>query len=284
MSISTQGYHMKSIMEQASSIMKAIEKAWISADNPTEFSVKIFEKEEKNFFGMTTTPAKIGIFFSEKNNAPQEKQTQKAVTEAKEQRTEEKTHRPSFTKTPTSKSCEKIETKQAISKASPEKVDTKLQKPITSIKQAPTTEASVKTKNHSLEKHNNGTAQSNINNKQHASIKPELDSMSTLETDESLIKNDKQSRRTPAAWNDAMTTTTINWVNKTLSLMGMINASFNSDIAGKNLKLTFDKPLLENSVLEKQLFRSLAHLVMSSLRNQYKQEIKDLKIVFIRPE
>ena len=34
---------------------------------------------------------------------------------------------------------------------------------------------------------------------------------------------------------------------------------------------------------EKQLFRSFAHLIMSSLRNQYKQEIKDLKVVLIRP-
>src|SRR5579871_434726 len=60
---------MKSIMEQASSIVKAIEKAWISANKPKEFSVKIFEQEEKNFFGMTTKPAKIGIFFSEKSTS-----------------------------------------------------------------------------------------------------------------------------------------------------------------------------------------------------------------------
>ena len=64
---------MKSIMEQASSIIKAIEKAWISADKPKEFSVKIFEKEEKNFFGITVKPAKIGIFFSDKASLSQEK-------------------------------------------------------------------------------------------------------------------------------------------------------------------------------------------------------------------
>ena len=54
---------MKSIIEQASSIMKAIEKAWDQAEKPKEFSIKVFEKEERNFFGMTTKPAKIGIFF-----------------------------------------------------------------------------------------------------------------------------------------------------------------------------------------------------------------------------
>jgi hypothetical protein len=57
---------MKSIIEQASSIMKAIEKAWNQAEQPKEFSIKIFEKEERNFFGMTSKPAKIGIFFGDK--------------------------------------------------------------------------------------------------------------------------------------------------------------------------------------------------------------------------
>ena len=57
---------MKSIMEEANSAIKAIEKAWYRADKPSEFSVKIFEQEEKNFFGITSKQAKIGIFFKEK--------------------------------------------------------------------------------------------------------------------------------------------------------------------------------------------------------------------------
>lgn len=56
---------MKSIIEEASSVVKAIEKAWLQAGKPQEFSIKIFEQSKKNFIGITTTPAKIGIFFSE---------------------------------------------------------------------------------------------------------------------------------------------------------------------------------------------------------------------------
>ena len=56
---------MKSIMEEASSIMKAIEKGWTNAGQPKEFTIKIFEEGQKNFIGMTTRPAKIGIFFTE---------------------------------------------------------------------------------------------------------------------------------------------------------------------------------------------------------------------------
>lgn len=56
---------MKSIIEEASSISKAIENGWIKAGKPKEFSVKIFEEPVKNFFGLTVKSAKIGIFFQE---------------------------------------------------------------------------------------------------------------------------------------------------------------------------------------------------------------------------
>lgn len=57
---------MKSIIEEASSIIKAIEKGWEKAGKPETFSVKIYEYPQKNFIGLTTRSAKIGIFFDEK--------------------------------------------------------------------------------------------------------------------------------------------------------------------------------------------------------------------------
>ncbi len=56
---------MKSLMEEASSISKAIEKGWTNAGKPKEFKIKVFEEAETNFIGMTTKSAKIGIFFAE---------------------------------------------------------------------------------------------------------------------------------------------------------------------------------------------------------------------------
>lgn len=56
---------MKSLVEEASSITKAIEKAWIRAGQPQSFSVKIFETPEVGFLGFTKKSAKVGIFFEE---------------------------------------------------------------------------------------------------------------------------------------------------------------------------------------------------------------------------
>lgn len=57
---------MKSLIEESSSVSKAIEKAWERAGKPHSFSVKIFELPEKNFIGMTTKYAKVGVFFEDK--------------------------------------------------------------------------------------------------------------------------------------------------------------------------------------------------------------------------
>ena len=56
---------MKSIVEEASSIVRAIEKAWIRAGKPLSFQVKILEEPKHNFFGMTVKSAKIGFFFAQ---------------------------------------------------------------------------------------------------------------------------------------------------------------------------------------------------------------------------
>jgi predicted RNA-binding protein Jag len=64
---------MKSIIEEASSIAKAIENGWIKAGKPQEFSIKIFEEPEKNFFGMIKRSAKVGIFYSDKIDLTKQK-------------------------------------------------------------------------------------------------------------------------------------------------------------------------------------------------------------------
>lgn len=57
---------MKSLMEEASSISKAIENAWKRAGNPQEFSVKILELPRTSFFGLKTAKfAKVALFFAE---------------------------------------------------------------------------------------------------------------------------------------------------------------------------------------------------------------------------
>ncbi len=70
---------MKSIMQEASSVMKAVEKGWETAGKPKEFLIKIFEEPKKNFIGLTVQSAKVGIFFDEKFSAFQDAEKDKNI-------------------------------------------------------------------------------------------------------------------------------------------------------------------------------------------------------------
>lgn len=54
---------MKSMLHEASSVIKAIEKAWIDSGKPLEFTINIHEVGEKNFLGFTKRPAIVSIAY-----------------------------------------------------------------------------------------------------------------------------------------------------------------------------------------------------------------------------
>ncbi len=177
---------MKSIMEEASTIVKAIEKGWARAGKPQEFTVKIFEEPQKNIFGITTKPAKIALFFNE--------QVIPITATRKEPR--RKPERPELKKEPLRKPVQKRELKRP-------------------------------------------------------------------------------------AWSDDMVSAAESWVKNCLKLLGLPNIGYVTTVAGKNLKLQLDTSVTGDSTKERYLLRSFAHLITQSLRNQFKQEFRDLKVVIL---
>jgi predicted RNA-binding protein Jag len=103
---------MKSLIEEASSISKAIEKGWIRAGKPRDFSIKIYEEPEKNFFGMTTKSAKIAIVFDEKTiTIPAEKTP--AQQQAKQEQKRQQPQSPQRQQRVTSQPRERTNTQEA---------------------------------------------------------------------------------------------------------------------------------------------------------------------------
>jgi hypothetical protein len=78
---------MKSIIQESSSVAKAIELALAQAANPKDFSVKVLEYPTKNFFGITTRPARIALYWddktTQKTNDPHPIPTLENTTEAR---------------------------------------------------------------------------------------------------------------------------------------------------------------------------------------------------------
>jgi len=54
---------MKSILQEANSIERAIDKAWNEAGKPKEFTIKVLDEGERNFLGLSRRPAIVSIIF-----------------------------------------------------------------------------------------------------------------------------------------------------------------------------------------------------------------------------
>lgn len=54
---------MKSLLQEASTIERAIDKAWNEAGKPSEFTVKVHDQGERNFLGMSRRPAIVSIIY-----------------------------------------------------------------------------------------------------------------------------------------------------------------------------------------------------------------------------
>ena len=54
---------MKSILQEANSIERAIDKAWNEAGKPKEFTIRVLDEGERNFLGLSRRPAIVSIFY-----------------------------------------------------------------------------------------------------------------------------------------------------------------------------------------------------------------------------
>lgn len=75
---------MKSILQEANSIERAIDKAWNEAGKPKEFTIKVLDEGERNFLGLSRRPAIVSIIFK-----PEKATNPMPVRKEKEEKTRE---------------------------------------------------------------------------------------------------------------------------------------------------------------------------------------------------
>jgi hypothetical protein len=138
---------MKSVIQESTSLAKAIEEGWKKAGKPAEFSVKIYQEAEYGFLGLgTKKKAKVCILFEDrpfesgyKGKRDVSKQVGAKPRELRsgEKRRPERTDRPDmrrrdFKDRPPRKSFEKRDTHFKKESPAPAKIESKEQKPATS--------------------------------------------------------------------------------------------------------------------------------------------------------
>jgi len=205
---------MKSIMEEASSVFKAVEKAWTQAGKPQEFSIKVFEEPVKNFLGFTTKPAKIAIFFEDK---PQPRAQHTSRPHPQPRKPAPASHTPHAP--------------------------------------APAREA--------------------------REITPKQPKPAPLARPIRTPEQPKEPRQQP--WNDEMISAAKVWVDELMASMGKRDKTFTLSAKNYYLKLSFDSVVMNSGEEDRQLFRSIAYLIMQSLRNKFKKSLRGYKIIVSGP-
>lgn len=231
---------MKSIIEEASSIIKAIEKGWASAGKPTEFTVKILEQPAYNFLGFNTKPAKISFFFDDRT-----------ITASIEKQSRGESKKPDFAKAvPSTVNANRRDNKQQAKPVS------RREEPHVREEQKP---------RHATE---NKAQERGVQSK-----KPER-------TPQVQQSKELKSGSTASIWNQETVNMARDWVQDFLYAIQKNNIKFTTNAQNHILKIDFSASITSNNQKELMLFKNAAHLLMSSLRNVTSSELKQLKVVF----
>lgn len=244
---------MKSVMEEASSIFKAIENAWKRAGQPHDFSVKVFEEPQRNFFGLTVKSAKIALFFDEKS-LPKVTPVKAVQSVAPKQKVE-----------PQQKTYQE---KQVQQKKTAQAQKSKESAPVKKVLMPSSAKSTPQEK-----------TQSSVFVKTSNSAKATMDRSTDTFDQVSSDRSADIAESTESIWTPEMVKAAEEWTRTTLSLMNMSHITFSTKLSKYYIHFSFDAKLFENNMKEKTVFRSFAYLIMASLRNKFKKEFRGLKVV-----
>lgn len=234
---------MKSLIEEASTIGKAIEKAWERAGRPQSFSVKVFENPEYGFLGITKKYGKIALLFEDPLIVDHTKKKSANL--------------PANNKK--SKGPKRLEPKdENISSLTDGKLTKEPSQNIIKHENTPLQAATIKTQR-----------------------EKSYIFLSTDATDDSKEgPSKKQSHK--YIWTEKMVEHADSIIKQMIYLLDRPDVHFNIKNEDHNLKIIFSGLLVHEPTKEYAFYKHFAHLIITALRAKFKTEFKHLRLVLSR--
>lgn len=260
---------MKSLVEEASTITKAVEKAWIRAGKPAEFTVKVFEEPKHNFLGMTIKSAKIALFF--KSVAAHSASTHAEAKESKPTHKEQARRHNQPRQHQESSSSHASHHKNHGSELKGDRDQR------ASAQRTPK---------------NDRRDTRDYNKQPDAAREPrewqeprqERERYERPVRQERAPRRDGRRERPEAVWSNEMADIAQDWLEHMLIVLDKRELLAQAKVVGSNLKFEFKAPVIDDKEKEKLLFASWAHLMLASVGNKYKKDLHGLKIVLLGAE
>lgn len=290
---------MKSVVQEASTIGKAIEQGWKTAGEPRDFSIKVLEVPQHNFLGFTTKSAKVAIVFEE--NAPRES-TPRERRESRE--------RESRAREPRRDSRDRGSWRDSQSRSN-SRSDSRSERPSRDRERPARDESSRDSRDsrdggRTRERRDRYQSrdQRDTTREAYRSTRP---SIPESPVNERVDFEEANEFKTPAApvnsivaealapqstqapstgkqlgqWDNELVASAHKWLAETLRLMGLTDITFTLEPQNFHLRITLSKPLIEDDAKEKHLFASLSTLMIASLKKEFRKALRGHKIVIV---
>lgn len=263
---------MKSILQEASTIAKAIEQGWREAGEPSEFSVKILELPQRNFIGLTTRSAKIAFIFNnilQKNQDINQKNGSSQTSKPYTSREKTAPRQPHATPAQEKKHLQS----HTISKQHSTSVE------ITKN----STEQVVKDSTHNKQTYSNHSKQAPYTTKSHfESQKPSHEASSLVHeamNNDISSENSATKKRAEGLWNEEIVAFARDWLQKTFLYMQRNDITFTIEPQNFYLRITLSTPVFTDEGQEKHLLASLSSLMFATIKKNFRKALRGHKIV-----
>lgn len=282
---------MKSIMEEASTITKAIENAWNRAGQPQEFTVKILELPKTSFFGLKTSKsAKIALLFNEmmvKAKEQPQKQNrpvgQRPYPERKDQRDQRETHgdrNQQAQRRPLPQREGQRDSRDQQRDAQP-----RPERPHDNRHGAP---RSADMRDQRRPQPNQRPAQRSPyrteeqmpdESRRHDRAPERTHERGPERSHERSMERPQERSFERDNWTPEMVESAQDWIKETLVMMGKPDIKINSQISHNYLKLYLDQPVMDDFKQEETQLKSWGSLAMEAVREKANKPLRSLRIV-----
>ena len=256
---------MKSLVEEASSIVKAIESAWNRAGKPQEFSVKILEHPETGFLGLKTVKsAKVAIFFTEVQRAePQQRPVGRRDANAPQRPMrppQDRMDRVERPERPTPERQERTERPERQDRQDrPERSFDRRDRPPRMGGGRP-------------DQRRDGRYE------QRGGENRYQDRNQDSRYNDSRSNEPASGGEQRLSWTSEFVETAQEWLKETLVLTGQPDANVKSHVSQNYLKLIIDKPIADDPRQEEMLLKSWTNLAYDAVQEKAKQRLYGLRL------
>ncbi|KKT01693.1 MAG: hypothetical protein UV79_C0006G0010 [candidate division TM6 bacterium GW2011_GWF2_43_17] len=254
---------MKSIVQEASSIEKAINKAWEEAGRPSEFSVRILEHPARNFFGFLKRSAKVALVFPSQGGTQEQGRERRPAREDRANR--DKKHETLKRSDVQERNKKPVRQERSTSKPTESKNTNRTER--VHANQTATSELSkaLATETPKTEK----LARGNNKVEETATVAQKMPKPVNTQTQEPI----------QSVWEPELVEKIKEQLNTLLELMDKTNATYTATVQGRELAITFSGYLLENEDQDRRLFSGLSPLLMTIIKREFKKALRGYRIV-----